>query len=109
MHVFDKFIYLHVAFATDIEKIVFLTFLLIRRSLVNFMSQGMSFRKAVQPIGRGLLFSYPLIKVYQSLPNGMKDDRTRSFLFEADAIGVAENLRVGMKLIEERKRVEYKY
>ena len=26
MHVFDKFIYLHVAFATDIEKIVFLTF-----------------------------------------------------------------------------------
>ena len=69
-----------VAFATDIEKIVFLTFLLIRRSLVNFLSQGMSFRKAVQPIGRGLLFSYPLIKVYQSLPNGMKDDGTRSFL-----------------------------
>ena len=60
-----------VAFATDIEKIVFLTFLLIRRSLVNFKNQGMSFRKAVQPIGRGLLFSYPLIKVYQSLPNGM--------------------------------------
>ena len=53
----------------------------------------MSFRKAVQPIGRGLLFSYPLIKVYQSLPNGMKDDGTRSFLFEADAIGVAENHR----------------
>ncbi len=25
MHVFDKFIYLRVAFATDIEKIVFLT------------------------------------------------------------------------------------
>lgn len=43
------------------------------------MNQGMSFRKAVQPIGRGLLFSYPLIKVYQSLPNGMKDDGTRSF------------------------------
>ena len=73
---------MRVAFATDIEKIVFLTFLLIRRSLVNFMSQGMSFRKAVQPIGRGLLFSYPLIKVYQSLPNGMKDDGTRSFLLE---------------------------
>ena len=81
-----------VAFATDIEKIVFLTFLLIRRSLVNFMSQGMSFRKAVQPIGRGLLFSYPLIKVYQSLPNGMKDDGTRSFLLIAGAIGDAEKL-----------------
>ncbi len=76
-----------VAFATDIEKIVFLTFLLIRRSLVNFMSQGMSFRKAVQPIGRGLLFSYPLIKVYQSLPNGMKDDGTRSFLLELEQLG----------------------
>lgn len=81
-----------VAFATDIEKIVFLTFLLIRRSLVNFMSKGMSFRKAVQPIGRGLLFSYPLIKVYQSLPNGMKDDGTRSFLLIAGAIGDAEKL-----------------
>ena len=68
-----------VAFATDIEKIVFLTFLLIRRKLVVLKNQGMSFRKAVQPIGRGLLFSYPLIKVYQSLPNGMKDDGTRSF------------------------------
>jgi len=45
------------------------------------MNQGMSFRKAVQPIGRGLLFSYPLIKVYQSLPNGMKDDGTRSFFW----------------------------
>lgn len=31
MRVFDKSIYLHVAFATDIEKIVFLTFLLIRQ------------------------------------------------------------------------------
>lgn len=41
----------------------------------------MSFRKAVQPLGRGLLFSYPLIKVYQNLPNGMKDDGARSFLF----------------------------
>lgn len=90
MHVFDKFIYLRVAFATDIEKIVFLTFLLIRRSLVNFMSQGMSFRKAVQPIGRGLLFSYPLIKVYQSLPNGMKDDGTRSFVLGAEAIWEGE-------------------
>lgn len=98
-----------VALAADIEMIVFLTFLLIRRSLVNFMDQGVSFRKAVRPLGRGLLFSYPLIKVYQSLPNGMKDEGTRSFLFEADAIGVGENLRVGMKLIEERKRVEYKY
>jgi hypothetical protein len=59
------------------------------------MSQGMSFRKAVQPIGRGLLFSYPLIKVYQSLPNGMKDDGTRSFMFGVEAIGDAENLREG--------------
>ena len=92
MHVFDKFIYLRVAFATDIEKIVFLTFLLIRRSLVNFMSQGMSFRKAVQPIGRGLLFSYPLIKVYQSLPNGMKDDGTRSFMFELRQLGMPKTI-----------------
>ena len=52
----------------------------------------MSFRKAVQPIGRGLLFSYPLIKVYQSLPNGMKDDGTRSFFVWAEATGDAENL-----------------
>lgn len=83
---------MRVAFATDIEKIVFLTFLLIRRSLVNFMSQGMSFRKAVQPIGRGLLFSYPLIKVYQSLPNGMKDDGTRSFFVSTWVIGDVEKL-----------------
>ena len=88
----EKSVYLRVAFATDIEKIVFLTFLLIRRSLVNFMSQGMSFRKAVQPIGRGLLFSYPLIKVYQSLPSGMKDDGTRSFCGVALAIKKTEKL-----------------
>ena len=60
------------------------------------MNQGVSAEERFCPIGRGLLFPYPLIKVYQSLPNGMKDDRTRSFLFEADAIGVAENLRVGI-------------
>ena len=61
-------------------------------NLVVLKNQGMSFRKAVQPLGRGLLFSYPLIKVYQSLPNGMKDDGTRSFLLIAGAIGDAEKL-----------------
>ena len=81
-----------VAFATDIEKIVFLAFLLIRRSLVNFMNQGVSAEERFCPIGRGLLFPYPLIKVYQSLPNGMKDDGTRSFLLIAGAIRDAEKL-----------------
>ena len=70
-----------VASATDIEKIVFLAFLLIWRSLVHFMNQGMSAEERFCPIGRGLLFPFPLIKVYQSLPNGMEDDGTRSFLF----------------------------
>ena len=44
---------------------------LIRRSLVNFKNQSVSSGKRFNPIGRGLLFAYPLIKVYQSLPNGM--------------------------------------
>jgi hypothetical protein len=55
------------------------------------MNQSMSAEERFCPIGRGLLSPYPLIKVYQSLPNGMDEDGTRSFLFEADAIGDAEN------------------
>jgi hypothetical protein len=44
---------------------------LIRQSLVNFKNQSVSLEMRFNPIGRGLLFAYPLIKVYQSLPNGM--------------------------------------
>ncbi len=79
--VFDKSIYLQRCFCDRHREDRFSDLLADSANLVVLKNQGMSFRKAVQPIGRGLLFSYPLIKVYQSLPNGMKDDGTRSFLF----------------------------
>ena len=90
MCVFDKSIYLQRCFCDRHREDRFSDVLADSANLVNFKNQGMSFRKAVQPLGRGLLFSYPLIKVYQSLPNGMKDDGTRSFVLGAEAIWEGE-------------------
>ena len=85
--VFDKSIYLQRCFCDRHREDRFSDLLADSANLVVLKNQGMSFRKAVQPLGRGLLFSYPLIKVYQSLPNGMKDDGTRSFMLEQRQLG----------------------
>lgn len=90
--VFDKSIYLQRCFCDRHREDRFSDLLADSANLVVLKNQGMSFRKAVQPIGRGLLFSYPLIKVYQSLPNGMKDDGTRSFLLEQRQLGMLKTL-----------------
>ena len=92
MCVFDKSIYLQRCFCDRHREDRFSDVLADSANLVVLKNQGMSFRKAVQPLGRGLLFSYPLIKVYQSLPNGMKDDGARSFLLEQMQLGKPKTL-----------------
>ena len=92
MRVYEIFVYLQRCFCDRHREGRFSDVLADSANLVSLMNQGMSFREAVHPIGRGLLFSYPLIKVYQSLPNGMKDDGTRSFLLEQRQMGKPKTL-----------------
>lgn len=61
----------------------------------KFFKSGYVCRKAFRHYGRGLLFPYPLIAVYQSLPNEIRKQTRSFFVLVRSNRGCRKTGRVG--------------